>query len=74
MMQSSMKARLQSETGAKTESIIRWNVAGAFLSPNGITFHWNCPVEVTKAVFHRSEARTGTRWKAESMSSLTYSA
>lgn len=25
--------------GRRAESIIRWNVAGAFLSPNGVTAH-----------------------------------
>ena len=32
-------------------SIIRWNVAGAFLSSKGIRLKWKCPSGVENAVY-----------------------
>ncbi|KAL7266854.1 hypothetical protein RUND412_010580 [Rhizina undulata] len=40
---------------------------------NGITFHWNMPMLQTKVILWRSLGYTGIKWKAKSMSNLTYS-
>ena len=36
---------------ASTHSMSLWNVAGALVSPNGITLNSKCPLGVEKAVF-----------------------
>ena len=37
-----------------------WNVAGAFLGPNGMYFHWKCPKGVTKAETGIASSSRGT--------------
>jgi len=41
-------------------SSARWNVAGAFVKPNGIRLYWYAPTWHTKAVFSRSSGAMAT--------------
>ena len=46
-------------SGARTVSIARWNVAGAFLRPNGMTLNSNRPPGKMNAVRSLLDSATG---------------
>ena len=56
--------------GAKIPFIIRWNVAGALVSPKGITIHWKLPNCVLNAVLGMCSFRILSWWYPLAKSNL----
>jgi hypothetical protein len=55
---------------AKQDSVKRWNLSGAFMSPNIMTVHSNTPKGVMIAVLYSSPSAMRTWWYPECKSSF----
>lgn len=70
MLSSRYTRHLMSYIPVSTEFINRWNVAGAFFSPNGMRLYSKCPYGVENTVLHLSRSAIGNWWLPDAKSSV----